>query len=454
MCRKMLALVPVALLSGLLLTGCATVAPSPRQAQVEVVDSDGELNRAERAQFIEDMTRESGSKVVAAMFDDIAALGSTPLYMDNQVELLVDGPETYEAMTRAIESAQEYVLLETYIFADDEVGTMFAELLARRSREGITIKVIYDSFGSGGNHSDFFQNMEDAGISVLEFNKVNPLKDDTPLDFNYRDHRKILVVDGRIGFTGGINLSQTYSYPSSRPDPDDLKNSGWRDTHIEVRGPAVAAFQQLFLENWKKMGGEDVVGTRAPGSFDHEGAEVVAIIASKGGDEIQSEIFEAYLHAMAVAQQRIWITQAYFAPGDRFMDHLIQAAKNGVDVRVLLPGVSDANVVLHASRSRYKTLLEGGVRIFERDNALLHAKTAVIDGLWSTVGSSNLDYRSFIHNDEVNAVILGRHFALEMEALFQEDLEESTEILLEEWRKRSLWKRMKERLSWFLEYWI
>lgn len=448
------ALMVLSLVVTMALIGCATVAPPPKQAQIELVDKGGELDPAARERFIDKMTEWSDSAVVETMFDDIAGLSTMPLYMDNKVDLLIDGPETYASMKEAIESAEQYVLLESYIFANDEVGRMFADLLARRSRDGITVQVIYDSFGSANSDPSFFADMESAGVALLEFNVVNPLGGDTPLDFNYRDHRKILVVDGRVAFTGGINLSSTYSASSSWPEPEDLKTSGWRDTHIAVRGPAASGFQELFLENWKKIGGEVSAQLQTQHEHDREGVEVVAIISSQGGDEVQSEIFEAYLHAMSVATKRIWVTQAYFVPGDRFMSHLLQAAKRGVDVRVLVPGVSDSNVVLNASRSRYKELLKGGVAVYERQNALLHAKTAVIDGLWSTVGSSNLDYRSFVHNDEVNAVILGRQFALEMEAQFDKDLEESRQITLEEWQDRSIWKRVKEKLSWFVEYWI
>lgn len=448
------ALMVLSLMLGLALLGCATVAPPPKQAQVEVVDVGGELDPAARERFIERMTEWSDSAVVETMLDEIAALSTLPLYMDNQVDLLIDGPQTYDSMKEAIESAEHYVLLESYIFADDEVGQMFGDLLARRSREGVTVKVIYDSFGSANSNPSFFADMEAAGVTLLEFNVVNPLEGDTPLDFNYRNHRKILVVDGRVAFTGGINLSSTYSSSSSWPEPADLKTSGWRDTHIAVRGPAVSGFQELFLENWQKIGGEVSARLQAQHEHDKEGVELVAIISSQGGDEVQSEIFEAYLHAMNVATKRIWVTQAYFVPGDRFMSHLVHAAQRGVDVRVLVPGVSDSDMVLNASRSRYKELLKGGVAVYERQNALLHAKTAVIDGLWSTVGSSNLDYRSFVHNDEVNAVILGRQFALEMEAQFDKDLEESREITLAQWQDRSIWKRVKEKLSWFVEYWI
>lgn len=454
MLRKLVPLIAAAFVTSLVLSGCATVTPSPRQDPVPVVDSSGELDPERRAEFLEDMARWSTTDVVDAMLDHIAALSRTPLYMDNEVELLIDGPETYERMTDAIESAEQYVLLESYIFADDEVGRMFSDLLTKRSREGVAVKVIYDSFGSAGADDSFFAEMKSAGVEVREFNTLNPLKGETPLDFNRRNHRKILVVDGKVAFTGGINLSSTYSTSSSWPVIDDPKDSGWRDTHIAVRGPAVSGFQQLFIEYWEAMGGNTPVQIRTPGEFDREGAEVVAIISARGGDDIQSEIFEAYLHAMSVAEERIWITQAYFVPNERFMSQLQAAAQRGVDVRVLVPGVSDSDMVLHASRSRYGQLLKAGVAVYERQDALLHAKTAVIDGIWSTVGSSNLDYRSFMHNDEVNAVILGHQFAKEMEGQFRRDLDHSREMSLSQWQNRSIWTRLKEKFAWLVEYWI
>jgi cardiolipin synthase len=289
---------------------------------------------------------------------------------------------------------------------------------------------------------------------VVEFNEISPLKPADLLNVNVRDHRKILVIDGRVAYTGGINFSSTYSTSSEWISSGDQQTSGWRDTHVAVRGPAAAGFQSLFLKTWHAMGGKEDPQLSTPENLEQQGNEVVAILSAEGGDNVQSEIFHAYLRAIESARERIWITQAYFAPDKDFMDLLRQAAHRGVDVRVMVPGVSDSEMLLNASRSRYGDLLKAGVEIFERQNALLHAKTAVIDGVWSTVGSSNLDSRSFLHNDEVNAIILGRHFAKEMEAQFLKDELESLRVSYGEWRERSLWKKLKEKLSWIVEYWI
>jgi cardiolipin synthase len=454
MARLLFKILCPGIMSALVVLGCATVEPEPRQSAVPVVGSQGPLDPARRAGFLEAMTEWSDSEVVSSLLDDVIALSQTPLYMDNEVRLLIDGPATYESMISAINGAKHHVLLESYIFADDEVGTMFAELLKKRSREGIVVKVIYDSFGSSGNEVAFFEQMQAAGIELLEFNALNPLKGDTPLDFNNRDHRKILVVDGTVAFTGGINLSSTYSTNSSWPTSADPKQSGWRDTHIEIRGPAAEGFQQLFLQSWVVMGGDSVTSLYTPTDEAGSGREIVAILSARGGDEVRSEIFEAYLSAIAVAKKRIWITQAYFAPDKEFMDALKRAARRGVDVRVMVPGVSDSNAALNASRSRYRELMEAGAAVYERQNALLHAKTAVIDGIWSTVGSSNLDNRSFLHNDEANAIIIGHRFAEEMQVQFEKDERSSVRIDLSSWKDRSFWKRLKEKLSWIAEYWI
>ena len=444
----------VLLCSVLLCTACATVDPAPKRQALVIVGSKGALDPAHEATLTRQLREQSGSDVVAQMLDDIARLSHTPLYADNDVQLLVDGPQAYASMMAAIAEAEHHILLESYIFSDDEIGAKFANLLTRRSQEGVDVRIIYDSFGSVESGGEFFERMEDAGIALIEFNALNPLKDQNPLDINNRNHRKILVVDGRVAFTGGINLSGTYATSSSWPSNDDPERSGWRDTHVVIRGPAALGFQALFLDSWRRLGGLDERPIQTPTQFPEAGSEVVANLSAEGGDEVRSEIFEAYLKAIEVARDRIWITQAYFVPDKRFMTRLKQAAKRGVDVRIIVPGVSDSALVLSASRSRYGDLLEAGVNLYERQHALLHAKTAVIDGIWATVGSSNLDTRSYLHNDEANAVILGRKFAEDMEALFRDDLEQSRQVTWSQWKQRSLWERLGEKLSWLFEYWI
>ncbi|NND43982.1 MAG: cardiolipin synthase [Xanthomonadales bacterium] len=442
-----------AVLAAGLAAACATAPPVRESGPIRLDGEDGPLSSREANNTINTLAHKSGSDNLKRMVSSLNALSDIPLYTDNHVELLIDGPETYRRMLEAIGAAQHYVYLETYIFADDEAGMAFAEALMEKSRASVDVKVIYDSFGSMDSSEAFFERMEVAGVELMEFNEVNPVEGGNPLTLNNRDHRKILVVDGKVAFTGGLNVSSTYSRGSSgRPKPDPIRE-GWRDTHVEIRGTAVHGFETKFSEHWLALGGE-IESREAVESEEKAGNSVVAILSAKGGDNEESNIFAAYIDAMRVAGERIWITQAYFAPDDRFMALLKQAAQRGVDVRLLVPGVSDSSLVLNASRSRYRKMLEAGVRIYENRHDVLHAKTAVIDGVWSTVGSSNLDYRSFLHNDEINAFVLGAEFGEEMEAQFRRDLENAQEIQLEEWNDRSLWQKIKEKLSWTVEYWL
>jgi cardiolipin synthase len=359
-------------------------------------------------------------------------------------------------MLAAIGAARESINLETYIFNEDEVGERFADALSARSAAGIEVRVIYDSMGSRASSPAFFERMRAAGVDLVEFHPVNPLDGGNPLDLNVRDHRKLVIVDGRIAFTGGINLDRNYSSSSGgRRRASTRPERGWRDTHIEVRGPAVAGFQRLFFTNWEESGGEHDGGRERyfpePRS---EGRDLVRVLSSVGGDGEPSPIRIAYGEAADAAASRIWITQSYFGPDADLIRTLAAAAGRGVDVRIIVSGVSDAPMMLAVSRSYYETLLEGGVRIFESDDFMLHAKTAVIDGVWSTVGSSNLDYRSFLHNHEVNAVVVSESFGEEMEALFRSDLARSREIVLDAWRERPWLDRVKETLSRFALYWL
>jgi cardiolipin synthase len=257
-----------------------------------------------------------------------------------------------------------------------------------------------------------------------------------------------------VAFTGGINVSREYSSASRARRRRGAAAEGWRDTHISIRGPAVAGFQRLFVENWQGEGGDADGLAPAPPPPRKQGDDLVQIVHARGGEGEYSAIYHAYLHAMELATERIWITQAYFAPDPRFLDTLRGASRRGVDVRIVVPGLSDVGVVLHASRSHYGDLLSAGVRVYETPDTVLHAKTAVIDGIWSTVGSSNLDYRSFLHNDEVNAIVVGQRFAALMEAQFLGDTNAAKAVDLKDWQSRTLRDRTFEAFSRAVEYWL
>jgi cardiolipin synthase A/B len=375
-----------------------------------------------------------------------------PLYRNNHVDLLIDGPATYRKMLDSIRAARELVYLETYIFSDDEVGRRFASALKERRERGLTIAIIYDSVGSIGSDGTFFDDLERAGIRVVQYNSINPLRGKLS-KLNNRGHRKLLVVDNRIAFTGGINLSETYTSSSSAGGRHDPLRNGWRDTQIAVTGPAVDGFLRAFVDRWSRITGECLPCVE-PQKAGGAGGETVAIVTATGGQGRGSAIVGAYEAAIRSARKRVWITQAYFAPARGFVSELRKAAKRGVDVRIIVPGITDSPLVRHASRSWYGTLLKKQVRIYESAHALLHAKTAVIDGIWSTVGTSNLDYRSFLHNDEINAVILGRRFGRRMEEQFTKDIEHCRPVDLHNWRRRPFLDKLIERVSRAVEYWL
>jgi len=394
--------------------------------------------------------REPAPESVRVLEEVIERLTDAPLYRDNSVELLLDGPETYAAMLEAIASAKHHVHLETYILGDDEVGGKFAAALEAKAREGVTVRVIYDSIGSRGASGDFWDELQAAGVAVRTFNPADPIEDQNPFDIDTRDHRKFLIVDGRVAFTGGINIDRHYKRPSDVVGGASA-SSGWRDTHIRIAGPAVEAIQQLFVDLWEKLDEPLTEPPYAPRRM-NEGNTLVRVLTAVGGNQEASQIWVAYTAAAKVARDRIWITQSYFAPDEELLAAIREAAARGVEVRILVAGFSDSQVLLNASRSYYGDLLESGIRVFESQEQILHAKTMVVDGYWSTVGSSNLDYLSFLHNHEANAVILGAHFAQQLEDVFSADQDNAVEIKLDDWRKRSLWQRTKELGSYLIRY--
>jgi cardiolipin synthase len=388
-------------------------------------------------------------RVLEALIEEIS---EEPLYPNNDVELLLDGPETHGAMLDAIASARRHVHFETYIFADDEVGTRFAEALAAKAREGVAVRVIYDAIGSRDSEAEFFARMEQAGVEVLGFNPPDPTEDRGTFDIDTRDHRKLLIVDGRVAFTGGINVDRNYARPSQATG-GGTQPAGWRDTHIRVSGPAAQGFERLFVRLWEELDGPlEEPPYEPPAGALNEGDTRVRVLAGVGGNEDVSPIWVAYQAAAEVAAERIWITQSYFAPDDVLTESIRDAAARGVDVRILVAGFSDSELLLNASRSYYSGLLQAGVQIFESQENILHAKTMVVDGYWSTVGSSNLDYLSFLHNHEANAVILDAGFAEQLEDVFLADLQNAVQIELERWRQRSLWQRAKELWSQLIRY--
>lgn len=370
----------------------------------------------------------------------------------NDGRLLVDGPQTHKAMLDAMARARDHINIDTYILDAGEIGDKLADLLARKVKQGVKVHLMYDSVGSIKTPKDYFQKLRGAGVAVCEFNPVQELD-----KVNNRNHRKITVVDGRIAFTGGVNISETYASGSGvarrHQDQEKDKKDGWRDTHVEVQGPVVAQFQRLFLDGWALQDCGPWAEAQYFPKLEPLGSKSMQVVRSDPGSE-KSEMYLALLSAVANARSRVWLTFGYFVPDPGAKKALMEAARRGVDVRIVLPGFSDFWAPVYAARSHYGELLESGVRIYEWHEALMHAKTAVIDSAWSSVGSTNLDWRSFLHNDEVNAVVLGTEFGERMRAAFDNDVANSEEIMLEQWQRRSIDLRVKEMFGRLWQYWL
>ena len=412
----------------------------------------GPLSAKRSAAIVEQLKAKSGDlDILDKQIALEQAISDSPLLLGNKVKLLQDGAETYPAMFAAIRAARDHINLESYIIEDDEIGRQFADLLLEQQARGVQVNIIYDSVGGIGTPKAFFDRLRQGGIAVLEFNPVNPFASMTPWLINNRDHRKLLVVDGRIAIIGGINISSVYSTGSmsrGRGKADE-KPSPWRDTDLRLEGPVVGELQKLFMDTWQKQRGKPLATREYFPTLKAEGNEIVRSIGSTPDDPF-SLMYLTLIAAIGNAEKQIYLTNAYFVPDPQFLKALTDAATRGVDVKLILPSHSDSALVFHAGRSNYSNLLKGGVQLYERAGAVLHSKTAVIDGVWSTVGSSNLDWRSFTDNDEVNAVVLGREFAQQMLGAFARDLEASQAIDPGKWEQRSFVLRVKE---WAARVW-
>ncbi len=460
-----------ACLAGLAATGCSslpTLVPDlarPRGLAPRLAGAQGPLSAAQSQAIL---ARLRATAPDTNIFDRHLALEETivgsPLTTGNQVQLLQDGPATYRAMLGAIAAARDHINMETYILEDDEVGQQFAKALLAKQAQGVQVNLVHDSAGTFNTPAAFFQRLRDAGIAVLAFNPINPLDARGDWMWNQRDHRKLLIIDGRIAFLGGINISSVYSGGSfgqaakARPKvqsntPQPSTQPAWRDTDLQLQGPVVAELQKLFLATWARQQGPALAQRLYFPTPIVSGRQVVRAIGSAPGEPF-SLIYATLLSAIHSAETSVQLTNAYFAPDPQLLAALTAAAARGVAVRLILPGQTDSALVFHVGRSHYSELLRAGVQIYERRGVILHAKTALIDGVWATVGSTNLDWRSFLHNQELNAVVLGSEFGAQVQAMFDRDLAASDAIALVDWEQRSLALRVKEQFSRLWAYWL
>lgn len=343
-----------------------------------------------------------------------------PLVEGNQVRILRDAAGTFPEWMRAIESAERIIYLECYIISDDATGRRFAEALAARARAGVTVRLLYDWVGClGESGSRFYGRLREAGVEVRCF---NPARIDNPFGWLTRDHRKMLAVDGRIGFVTGLCLSARWEGDASKGlEP-------WRDTGVALEGPAIADLESAFAEVWATTGDAIPAGELTPpASIAPCGDMALRVIATAPAT---TGVYRVDLTMSALAQKTLWLTDAYFVGIPTYVQALCTAARDGVDVRLLVPGSSDVPIVSPLSRSGYRPLLEAGVRVFEWNGTMLHAKTSVVDGQWARVGSTNLNLQSWMGNYELDVAVEDPGFAGELEAMYLEDLARATEIVL------------------------
>ena len=356
---------------------------------------------------------------------------------NNQVQLLFVGDEAFASIREAIQKATSEILLETYILRDDETGRSILKLLGEAASRGVQIKVLADAYGSWGTRDSFWKKMKELGI---ENRLYHPFGSHLRGLF-IRDHRKIIVIDQQISFVGGMNIANEYG--SSRKH----KNRTWRDTHVMIKGSTALEFVKIFSQNWEQSGGTPI--PLFPVKYGNPGS-VEALVLNSSFKEGNDQSAHAFSTVVSGSQNRLWITNSYFAPNKTVITLLKNAAKRGVDVRLLLQGQTDMPLLRLAGQGNYTELLANGIRIFEYQSAILHAKTIVIDDKISIVGSSNLDYRSIYFNAECDLLMVDRNIATHMKEAFLEDLVQSIEIYEISWNSRSIYQKLKQRIAWML----
>src|SRR5499426_2500650 len=369
----------------------------------------------------------------------LGAYTGTTVVGGNRVEILLNGEEIFPAKLALIRGARRTINYAQYVFEDGAPAQDVAAALAERCRAGIKVNVLLDAVGALAMPGALREEMSSAGCRVESYRPLRPFTIDRA---NYRNHRRILVVDGLVGVTGGSGISGKWS-------GNGREEGHWRDTDILLEGPVVEQLQGAFAENWLEATGVAIGG---PAYFprrrlDYKGDVDAQVVRSSpaGGS---SAMYTVFLLALASARHSIHITNPYFVPDEKMINTLLAAANRGVEVVLLIPGAIDHNLVRQASRSEFGRLLENGVQIYEYRPALLHAKTMIVDGIWSTVGSTNLDYRSFSLNEELNVAIYDAATAQRLEQVFEEDLSNSRPVRYEDWTNRGVASRFLELLAY------
>ncbi|MES2376190.1 MAG: cardiolipin synthase [Bacteroidota bacterium] len=362
---------------------------------------------------------------------------NSPLTGNNKVKLLLNGEEKFPEVLKALRAAKHHIHLEYYIFEDGDIADQIKDVLLQKAAEGVKIRFIYDDFGSRSIRKEFVRELIDTGVEAYPFYRIwfIALSNRT----NYRNHRKIIVIDGHTAFVGGINISDRYI--NNKP-----KQLFWRDTHVMITGPGIYYLQYLFICDWNFCAEQNL--PIEPDYFSSDGTKGDAIvqIAASGPDSDNPTIMYSLLETIGLAQEELLITSPYFIPGEPILDALCVAALGGVKVKLLVPDKSDSRLVNAAARSYYATLLEAGVEIYLYQKGFVHSKTLVSDGQLAIVGTANMDHRSFELNFEVNCMIYDDKIAAQLRRTFADDIKDAKQINAKSWAKRTLFKQLPEKL--------
>jgi cardiolipin synthase A/B len=371
----------------------------------------------------------------------IAGATGVPVTRDNRIDLLNNGDEFYPVMLREIAGAQTSITIEAYIYWEGEIGRTFAAALAERARAGVRVKILLDAIGSNSIGTDILGVLESGGCQVAWY---NPIKWYTIGRFNNRTHRKSLIIDGRVGFTGGAGIADQWLGRAQDKEH-------WRDMQIRVEGPAVTPLQTGFAQNWLERTRELVSGPIYYPEPEAAGPHVALTLISSpvtGASTVRT----MYYLSIICARRTIWVANPYFVPDAPAIDTLIEAKQRGVDVKIMVSGTdNDSWLSRHNSIRLYGRLLEAGVEIYEYQHTMLHHKTMIVDGVWATVGTTNFDNRSFAHNEESNVCFYDDVLAERMEATFRDDLNACTRVDVKAWRRRGAWARGQEFVAAFLQ---
>jgi cardiolipin synthase len=367
----------------------------------------------------------------------MGALLGPPLLDGNRTAVLVNGDQIFPDMLAALRAARKTITFEMYIYWSGRTGKEFADVLAERARAGVKVHVLLDGVGSGKIDESYIQQMQDAGVEVERY---NPPRFYTVGRLNNRTHRKLVIVDGMIAFTGGVGIADQWSGDAQDPQH-------WRDTHFRSEGPVVAQMQSAFMDNWTEVTGHVLHGEDYFPPLKAVGSHLAQVFTSSPGGASDSMQL-MYLLSIAAARKNIDIAAAYFVPDNVDVNTLVEAIKRGVKVRIIVPGPHiDTAIVRRASRARWGDLLEAGAEIYEYQPTMFHCKVMVVDGLWTSVGSTNFDNRSFAVNDEANLNVYDREFATLQVRIFEQDLQRSRRVTLEEWRNRPSREKVLEHAS-------